>query len=235
MLTIAICDDEAGVAKELEAMTRACLGGREADLRIFPDKETVSRAVAVGLEPDVVLMDIVLPDGDGIELARELFPAGSMTQVIFVTGYMEYCTQVYETEHVWFIRKPVDLKILARAIDKARERVEAWRAQRLTGRADGTVRRIPLADVLYAEGSGRKVILHLADGERVEYYETLVRLESAAPRNFVRCHRSFLVNMDHVVRMEPGQFVLANGRRLAISRMRRVPVRDEFSAYLNGK
>ena len=71
--------------------------------------------------PRIALMDIQLGSTDetGITLARELFPAGSETSVIFITGYMEYVSDVYEADHIYFLKKPVEKEYLKRALDKA--------------------------------------------------------------------------------------------------------------------
>ena len=60
--------------------------------------------------PQIALLDIHLNDTpeNGIALAKELFPAGCGTSVIYITGYIEYVSDVYETEHIYFLRKPVE-------------------------------------------------------------------------------------------------------------------------------
>lgn len=68
-------------------------------------------------------MDICLGEESGIELVKRLAPETAGVQVIYVTGYVEYCTKVYETEHISFLLKPVDRVELLQAVTRAKERL----------------------------------------------------------------------------------------------------------------
>lgn len=231
MLSVAICDDEAAVLAELKTLTDRCLGDPEREIRTFVSRRELARAVAGGWEPDVALVDIRLPDGDGIGLAGELFPGESRTQVIFVTGYPEYHSEVYEAEHIWFLIKPVGERELRRALEKAAERLERRRARQLTVLSGSTVRQIPLERIRIAEAVGRKMLLHCPD-EAVEYYGTMEELAPRLPRDFVRCHRSYFCNLAHVVRLETDRLILDGGETVPIARARRKAVREAFLDYL---
>lgn len=75
--------------------------------------------VSEGHAVDILITDINLGTdaADGISTVRDLFPAGSKTQVIYATGYIEYCTPVYETQHVYFLVKPVRQSALDDALN----------------------------------------------------------------------------------------------------------------------
>ena len=231
MLTVAICDDEASVLAGLETMTRRCLEGGEHQLRAFGSREGLTRAVAEGWTPDVALLDIRMTGEDGIRLAKRLFPEGSRTQVIFVTGYPEYLTEVYETEHVWTLIKPVREEALRRALEKASRRMEERRTRTLPVHTGGTVRQIPLEEIRCAEASGRKVLLRCRE-EQVEYYGTLDDLARRLPDRFVRCHRSYILNLAWVNRLERDWVVLSGGETVPVGRTRRSAVRAAFLDYL---
>lgn len=227
MLSVAICDDEAAVLAELKNLTGRCLADPDREIRTFTSRRELARAVAGGWEPDVALLDIRLPEGDGIGLAGELFPGESRTQVIFVTGYMEYYSEVYEAEHIWFLTKPVREAELRRALKKAAERLDRRRTQLLPVRSGGTVRQIPLGEIRAAESRGRKVLLYCRE-EEIEYYGTMEALAARLPRSFVRCHRSYFVNLAHVVRLEEDRFTMDGGETVPIARARRKAVREAF-------
>ena len=94
---------------------------------LFPERFSISvcssaeslREEAVRKAPDIVLMDILLGEDNGIELAKEVFPRERGAAVIFISGYAEYCTDVYEAEHVYFLLKPIRSEQLRNAIEKA--------------------------------------------------------------------------------------------------------------------
>ena len=231
MLSVAICDDESAVLSRLETLTMHCLNGKESELRTFDSREELARAVSEGWKPDVALLDIRLPREDGICLAKRLFPEGSRTQVIFVTGYPEYQSEVYETEHVWMLTKPVKEEKLRRALEKAISLRDRKMTRMLTVRTGSVLLRIPVETIHCAEASGRKVILRCL-GEQVEYYGTLEKLSKKLPRSFIRCHRSYFVNLEHVIRLESDQITLESGEIVPIGRTRRTQVRMEYLAFL---
>lgn len=232
MLSIAICDDEYGAAKRLQEMTEECCNGRETQIQCFSDRASLIRELQHDYHPDIVLMDILLQDGNGIDIARELFPGGSATQVIFVTGYLEYASDVYETEHVYFLHKPVKMDILRRAIDKAERKLNEQGEKMLTIQINRQIRRIPCSQIFCIEHCIRKVILH-CEKEKIEYYDTLSSLSQKLPGTFLRCHKGYFVNLDYVSRLETDFFTLTDGSKVPISRTRRSAVKKTFMDYMN--
>lgn len=102
----------------------------------FEVHEMASRAeleyfVSEGHAVDILITDINLGTdaADGISMVRDLFPAGSKTQVIYATGYIEYCTPVYETQHVYFLVKPVRQSAFDDALKKALENLAGQNVQ----------------------------------------------------------------------------------------------------------
>lgn len=232
MLTIVILDDEPAAAELLREMTEENLTGHTLRVECFSGRRELEEALDRGLRPDIALLDIVLPEReDGIALAKALFPGDGGTQVIFVTGFPAYRDEVYETEHVWFLQKPVEAGPLERALGRAMDRLDRIRNASLSVRNGALVRRIPMEEIRWVEGKGRKLILHCVR-EDLEYYDSLNELEKRLPTTFLRCHRSCVVNMDRVARMEAGRFTMEDGREIPISQLRRTAVRAAFLEYM---
>lgn len=199
MYTIYICDDDALFASSLRAKVEQC----------FPDFFQISvfhsvgalQAAAEKTPPNIALLDIQLGQDDrsldnGISLASRLFPASSQTQVIFITGYVEYCSDVYETEHVYFLLKPLDPRLLERALQKAVERLEQQPPTLTIQSREGTFS-LPLSDILYIESHMRKLNIHTPK-HTYEVPGSLSSLPQEIQSNMLQCHKSFLVNPRHV-------------------------------------
>lgn len=105
MKQIAILDDDQAFAQELARETDRFFTGA-CQINVYHSADALREATA-NAYPDIALLDIQLNEENGISLARELFPAHCGTAVIFITGYMEYCTDVYEAEHIYFLLKPL--------------------------------------------------------------------------------------------------------------------------------
>ncbi|OZG61968.1 DNA-binding response regulator [Bifidobacterium lemurum] len=167
----------------------------------------------------------------GIDAVRRLFPPSCGTQVIYVTGHIEYCTRVYNTDHVSFLLKPVresDLRdALARAAVRLREESERPIGVRV-GNAEYSV---TPRDIIYAESRGRISRIHTERGV-IESYLKLDELSARLPSRFVRCHKSYLVNLAYVWRFQSAQMELSNGVTVPVSQRRAAQAREAFLSYV---
>ncbi len=231
MLNVMICDDDPEEVRDLERMVTDALAGASVGIRRLLTREDMEEELRTGAAPDIVLLAVRFSGDDGIRLARAFFPEGCRTQVIFVAGCEEYDAEIYEAEHVYCLFRPVREEQLRRAVEKARRRLARLDPGELTLTSRTRTFPIPLADIRYIESIGRKIaVYHLED--RTESYGTLDALNERLPDCFVRCHKSFFVNLNYVERMETERFVLKGGNEIPISQMRRRAVRKRFLEYI---
>ena len=199
--------------------------------RLFPDRFTVSvcssadtlRAEAARQTPDIVLMDILLGEDNGIELVKDVFPRDSGVSVIFISGYAEYCTDVYEAEHVYFLIKPEQLR---QAIEKALA-VRTDDPGDFPVRVGGEICRVAIDGVYSIESFYRKLRIR-TQGEVIECYGTLSELPENVRRSMIQCHKSFLVNPAHIQKLDGASFRLTDGSTVPISRNRLAESRQAF-------
>jgi len=188
------------------------------------------------MAPDLLFLDVQMPKLDGFEVLELLGPGPA---VIFVTAYDQYAMRAFEVHAVDYLLKPVSAARLAAAIGQAQDRTgkalppatELSAAARLPSEyleriavRDGTrVHIIPIAKLDYAEAQDDYVALH-SGGKQFLKQQTISSLESGLdPARFVRIHRSYLVNLERVVKIEPYTkdsrvVVLADGAQLPVSR-----------------
>lgn len=233
MLTIAICDDDAVILQHLRELTVSYLpDATPYQIYDFSSSASLTAAIEAGLSPDIAFLDIQLEDANGIQLSKSLFPKGNSTQVIFVSGYIEYCSSVYETEHIYFLLKPVQEADFQRALEKAILCLETLPEKYLMIQTKTKIQRISFSSIRYIESQARKIVI-CCRNETVEYYSTLGSLLSQLPRNFVHCHKSFCVNMDFVAQMEPNQFLMDEQDTVPISQAKKTVTRQKFLEYLS--
>lgn len=235
---LAIVDDQDGQAAALADLVERVTEGDEDvcfHVQSFNGAEPFRAWVRAGGQPDVVLMDIVIDgrEGAGIELAGDLNRAVPSAQVVYVTGYIEYCTSVYQTDHVYFLTKPVNPGDLRRALCKAAEIVDGRRRDRIEVRFKGRRTLVEAASISYIESAGRKACIHCARGQ-IETYARLSDLAARLPASFVQCHKSFLVNLDHVASFEAKRFVLRTGAEVPVSKRRSKETRAAWDRHLLG-
>ena len=227
VVEILICDNDALFAETLGEQVRRVFSG-ECGVRCCAGAGELE-ALCAGEAPDIVLMDIQLDGQNGIDLAQKHFPKERGTAVIFVTGYLEYVTDVYEADHVYFLPKPVQEEKLRRALDKAMAACDDAPCA-FSVRVNGKLQRIDLRDVYCIESFYRKLRVRMA-GEAVECYGSISELPRAVLTRMIHCHKSFLVNPEHVRTMDRKSFLLKNGTVIPISRTRYSASREKFLAH----
>lgn len=191
-------------------------------------------------KPDLVFLDIQMPKLDGFEVLELI---GSGPAIIFVTAYDTYAIRAFEVHAVDYLLKPVGTERFEAALQRARERLGGKLPQQILPPAelaaaarppaqyldripvrDGTrVFIIPVAKLDYAEAQDDYVAL-ASEGKKHLKQQTISSLETALdPSRFLRIHRSYIVNLERVARVEPyGKdshvAVLANGAQLPVSK-----------------
>lgn len=232
MLRIVICDDNAEIISCLQTWICARFSQESVKIFSFASAKDLTDAVGQGLQADIAILDILLGEDNGILLAKQLFPSAAQTQVIFITGYVEYCSAVYETEHIYFLLKPLKEQAFHKAMDKALRARQDTRKGELLVQTKRSIQRIPFPSIRYLESMGRKVRLYCQD-EVVECYATLSVLANDLPGHFVSCHKSFLVNLDYVKKMEANQFVLTGNEEIPISQAKKGHAKRCFLDYVS--
>lgn len=169
------------------------------------------------LQPDVLLLDIRMPDMDGIETARHLAGLGDGPAVIFTTAYDSYAVAAFDAEAVGYLLKPVRRERLLRALGHAvrltRPKLAALaggtpaRASICVRKAAGLVM-IPVADIRFFQADQKYVTVNHQQGEDL-LDEPLKDLATEFADRFIRIHRSALVAVDYLERMarnDAGQY-----------------------------
>ena len=180
-------------------------------------------------QPDLLFLDIQMPEMDGFDVLRALDEAPPA--VVFVTAYDEYALRAFEFAAVDYLLKPIDPERFAEALARARTRVQAEPAgdnavvaRLLAHLRDGTPGRerfvvrngdevsfVRAADIEWAEATGNYV--KLFDGKRAHVVRETMRSVEASldPAKFIRIHRSVLIQIDCIASMQPhfhGQWVV---------------------------
>jgi len=179
--------------------------------------------------PDLVLLDVQMPKLDGFEVLELL--GGDAPAVVFVTAHDEHALRAFEVQAVDYLLKPVAPERFARALERAAARLRAGERpparalldaarpqggflERIAVREDGQVEVVPVDRLDFVEARDDYVRL-VAGGKKLVKQMTLQELESQLdPRRFVRIHRSFLLNIERLARVE----LYAKDSRIALLR-----------------
>ena len=182
--------------------------------------------------PDIVLLDIQMPELDGFAVLEAL-DLDPLPHIIFVTAHDEHALRAFEVRALDYLLKPVDRRRFTEALDRALEhpRTDARTAlagvtdrllERFLVRVRGRMRLVSVEEVDWIGGAGNYVELH-AGGEAHLVRGTLREIEARLPERFVRIHRSAIVNLDRVKELHGwshGDLMveMADGAELRLSR-----------------
>lgn len=243
-MKVLVVDDEsparARLCQMLDAMQEVyiveeAVTGRQALLKCFEST------------PDVVLMDIRMPDMDGLEVARHLMSQSSQAHipaVIFTTAYNEHALAAFEAQAVDYLLKPIRMERLQQALSKTTqlnraqlqavmahpERTETTERSHLCIRQSGGVVLVPLNDVCCFQAD-QKYVSAWANGQEYLIDESLKSLEQEFEPQFIRIHRNALVSRQHITgihKMGNSSYVVTiegTDRKLDISRRHLATVR----------
>lgn len=233
-LTIAVCDDQQYLLKQVQQQLERQLSGLPHRIVIFTDSGALLQAAA-GQSFQLAILDIRLPNQDsGITLARQLLALQPDCQIIFLTAYVAYCQDVYDVEHIAFVLKQDREQRLPVAVARACARLAAPRVQddRLILGGPGSAAQLPVREIVYLERRVRTTWVHtlrgeIATGEKLE--PLLARLD---PNAFCQTHKSFAVHWPMVEQYGKTMIRLQGGAQAPISRRYAARVRQGFLRYV---
>jgi len=198
------------------------------------------------LRPDLLFLDIQMPEGDGLEVLRNVV---HRPHVIFTTAFDKYAVAAFEVQALDYLLKPFGAKRLGQALDRVRQQIggrnsdtvpERFAAatgrhqqlRRLYVRVGGRIIPVPVEKILHCEARGDYVALHTAEGCYVVNTSVEYLAARLSPESFVRIHRSRIVNLEAVEAFERHddkrvRARLINGTTVVASRAWSSALRDE--------
>jgi len=180
-------------------------------------------------KPDVILLDLQMPEMDGFAVARNL--AGRPTPVIiYVTAYQEHALQGFETGAVDYLLKPVRRERLEAALEKARRQLAGLRpaagieaSRKIAGKMGDQIHMLNVADVIGFQADGELVFILTAAGRYFADASLKVLEQRLDPRLFRRVHRKTIINIDHIRTISPlsskrWMLKMSNGLEVVVSK-----------------
>lgn len=244
MLQIAICDDEPAQRSLLEAYVREW--GMQRQLEVQTTLVGNAEQFLFHWEEcrrDMVLLDIDMPGADGLSLAKRLRSQGEDVQIVFVTGLVEYALEGYEVDAMSYLIKPVDKGRFFACLDRAYARC-GQEAPMMLLETPGGMARVKVRDICYLESAAHDTWVHcIGEKEPIRCRVGIRQLEERLGQQgesfyklaFFKIHRSYLVNLSYVNRIEKKEAVMDGGEALPVARSKWEALNRAYLDYYRGR
>lgn len=229
-MRFAVCEDNSLQRDMIMQLLSRCSAEWSLPVELVPYEYGLNLLYDVdeGENFDIIFLDIYLQDTMGNEIAHQLRAMGYQGKIIFLTASPDFAIESYDVAASGYLLKPIHYERLKTVVDRVMENVDLNTYQI---RHRTTVTRIAHRDILYIESSNSKCMIHTVSGKVHTAYKTLNTIEKELNNScFLRCHQSFLVNMDHV-RQIGKEFLLSSGEVIPIRQRGVKPVRQAYMAY----
>lgn len=235
MTSAIIVDDEMAGRESLSIL----LGEYLPDLKILGKAESVKTAIEQikTLKPDIVFLDVEMPEKDGFSLIEETKPADF--EVIFTTAHPEYALKAIKASAIDYLLKPIDHSELEDAVKKVEnkkglgnKKLETFMSQMGTkhqpqiaiSTLEGLIF-IKLANIIYCRGDGAYTFFILKTGEKIIASKNLKEFENMiCGKEFFRSHKSYIVNLAEIkkfVKNDGCYSLMSNGDKIDVSKRRK--------------
>ena len=234
MYHIAVCDDNQEEAHLISRMAREIMAQREIEAQVdlfFDPESLLDKLQQMQIQYDLFLLDILMEERNGIQLAQALRQRGYRGKLIYITVSRDYAIDGYKVKADDYLLKPVEKDTLNQAIGRVLPRLETVLLE-----TTGGMKILQLQQILYAESTGHYVLIQLGDkGEPLCLRATLLQVQQKlGAEKFVRCHKGYLVNLAQVqeVRVSTSQILLHGGDAIPLGRQYRYEVQKAVVQYV---
>lgn len=243
MIRVAIVDDEQATRNLLKQLFKDYFP----DIQLIGEADDVNSGVKLLQQetPDLLLLDIQMPDGSGFDLLNQF--ENPEFQLIFITAYDKFALKAFDYNAIDYLLKPLDPKSLRKAIEKFHrnsdrvlrprlkgmmEVMETKQAQRIALSSAEGYAFYELEEIVRLESSGGYTTFYIANGQRTTVAKTIKDYEELLPESqFFRVHQSHIVALQYVrkfLKAENGQALMADGYKVPVARRKK----DKFIELL---
>ena len=218
-MKIAVCDDDSAARAHISSLIKEQF--ENAEVVGFASGEDMLKSPK---DFDIYFLDVEMDGISGMEAARQIRQEqeeknGIKSIIIFVTGYDKYMNDAFDVSAFHYLLKPINEEKFRAVFGRALKELSVAedRSNRyILIRNSGTQQKVLLKEIYYIESANKKVIVHTSTGVMISYGK-MDDLEKLAGGGFYRCHRCYLVNMEHISSYNVNTIQVVNGDKLILA------------------
>ncbi|MCL1917541.1 MAG: LytTR family DNA-binding domain-containing protein [Peptococcaceae bacterium] len=236
MVIVAICDDEVKIGAELERILITIFDELNIthEIDVFFSGEELCRKLETKAHYDLIFLDIEFSKNEmnGVEVGRLIRDAHQnyMASIVYISWEKNYALQLFDIQPLNFLIKPLECEKIKEVVRMYMKIAGLWSGEFTYKKGHDTFK-VQIKDIIYLESYDRKLMLHLADGRKEEFYGSIKEVYQEQLKRFdcLFIHNSYVVNYDYITALKFDHMLLADsGTALPISKHRRNEVRTRY-------
>lgn len=235
MIKVAFCDDDMAVLGGLEDLLgQYCTRhNQEIAYDAFYSSLELINEIEKGVRYDILFLDVIMPNQNGISIAKEIRQYDSVVKIIFLTSSSEFAVQSYTVDAYFYQIKPIQRETFFELMDSVISECQREQQQSLIMRCKNEIVRIDLDRLEYCEVIGRTLLFHMENGSVLEGVGSMDKLygQLTQHENFMRPHRSFLINMEYIYRISSKAITMENQDNIPIPHGKCSEVKNLYLSY----
>ncbi|AUN14239.1 LytR/AlgR family response regulator transcription factor [Paraclostridium sordellii] len=231
MIKIGICEDEKEIQDLIETYLQSILKSVNIDYEIKKYNLGEELLESNLKEIDILLLDIQMGQINGMDTARKIREVDNKMEIIFITSLIDYVQEGYEVRAYRYLLKPIEEEELKKHVLTCIKEIENKNSYILIKNKSNKYK-ICLEEIKYIEVQKKNMIIHTINKDFDVIY-SLEKIEKDLKLDkFVRCHKSFLVNLSYVENIKLNTAILESGEEVPVSRYRYKEVKERFLKFL---
>lgn len=205
MLNFVICDDNTDIIKKLSYMLSKIFTKHDFEAQVLYNTSNSNELLSFSKDNsiDVLILDIQLKSKlNGIDIANKIRENNKDCYIIFTTAHSEYVFLAYKCKTFDFLCKPITLERLEETILRLYDDIYGTRNKKKYLRLDNKNTIIDENEIQYIKRNGMKLIFHTKSRD-YEIYSSFSKIQDKLPKHFIRCHKSFIANINTISKLEP--------------------------------
>ena len=231
-MRIAVVDDESVFRKQITEKIASLYGREDVSCYHYSDGAEVIRSFENGFELDAVFLDIEMKELDGMSTARKIREYNKEIPIIFITSHTEKALDGYEVDAFRFLSKPIDEEKLRQALTDLEKLLKV--DNKIVLRQDGEDMVFSVSELKYAEAANNSVRFVLASRvveQRMKFSDAMKMIDEKSS-DFIKIHRSYYINLAHVVKINTSDVLMDNKELLPVARGTSATVKQALFDYV---
>lgn len=231
-MRIAICDDEKIWIDEIETCCKQYFEENHMEYEV--DTYTDGRKLIDNAEAyELLLLDVEMPGTDGIMVKEEVIARNKEIRIIFISSYPDNMPEAFGERVMGFLIKPLKYDEFSRKMGQVINFMDKEKKFILYETLNDT-KKLVLSRILYVKAEKRYSRFYMDDGSDVLIFKTINECECELGSEFMRCHKSWIINLRHV-RLLKNYVVMSDGREIPIGRTLHDGIKKRYTEYMCGE